>query len=86
MKQRYIRKKTNWNRDETILALDLYFKANSGDYRTLQRRDIRPSLRFCAGVDEAADQLNNITTPFPRQAIVVFSDGKHNPPIGSART
>jgi 5-methylcytosine-specific restriction protein A len=28
MQQQYVGKKTNWNRDETILALDLYFKCN----------------------------------------------------------
>lgn len=28
MQQQYGKKKTNWNRDETILALDLYFRCN----------------------------------------------------------
>jgi hypothetical protein len=36
-----------------------------------------------AGVDEAASQLDDLALSFPRQAIVVFSDGKHNRPVGS---
>lgn len=39
-----------------------------------------------AGVNEAANQLGTIASPaspFPRQTIVVFSDGKHNRPVGS---
>jgi hypothetical protein len=36
-----------------------------------------------AGVNEAANQLGTIAGPLPRQKIVVFSDGKHNRPIGS---
>ena len=36
-----------------------------------------------AGVNEAANQLGTIASPLPRQKIVVFSDGKHNRPIGS---
>ncbi len=36
-----------------------------------------------AGVNEASSQLGAIAPPFPRQSIVVFSDGKHNRPIGS---
>lgn len=36
-----------------------------------------------AGVNEADNQLGTIAPPFPRQTIVVFSDGKHNRPVGS---
>ena len=36
-----------------------------------------------AGVNEAVNQLGTIASPLPRQTIVVFSDGKHNRPIGS---
>lgn len=36
-----------------------------------------------SGVNAAASQLGAAAPPFPRQSIVVFSDGKHNRPIGS---
>ncbi|HEX7150360.1 MAG TPA: S8 family serine peptidase [Thermoanaerobaculia bacterium] len=36
-----------------------------------------------SGVDAAIAQLSSAPTPAPRQAIVVFSDGQHNRPIGS---
>ncbi|MEK6301711.1 MAG: S8 family serine peptidase [Acidobacteriota bacterium] len=36
-----------------------------------------------AGVNEASTQLGAVAAPSPRQAIVVFSDGQHNRPIGS---
>ena len=36
-----------------------------------------------AGVDEAVDQLTTIAGPNPRQVVLLFSDGKHNRPIGS---
>lgn len=36
-----------------------------------------------AGVNEAIGQLTTAASPNPRQTIVLFSDGKHNRPIGS---
>jgi subtilisin family serine protease len=36
-----------------------------------------------AGVNEAATQFGTVASPFPRQTIVVFSDGRHNRPVGS---
>ena len=36
-----------------------------------------------SGVNAAASQLGAAAPPFPRQAIVLFSDGKHNTPFGS---
>lgn len=35
------------------------------------------------GVDAAITQLSGAISPAPRQAIVVFSDGQHNRPVGS---
>lgn len=35
------------------------------------------------GVDAAIAQLSGAASPAPRQAIVVFSDGQHNRPVGS---
>lgn len=36
-----------------------------------------------AGVNEGINQLTTVGTPNPRQIMLVFSDGKHNRPIGS---
>lgn len=36
-----------------------------------------------SGVHAAAGQLGAAAPPYPRQAIMVFSDGKHNRPLGS---
>ncbi len=35
------------------------------------------------GVDEGVDQLTNILSPNPRQIMLLFSDGRHNRPVGS---
>ena len=35
------------------------------------------------GVDEGVEQLTDILSPNPRQIILLFSDGKHNRPVGS---
>lgn len=36
-----------------------------------------------SGVNAAAGQLGAASPPFPQQTIVLFSDGKHNRPVGS---
>ncbi len=57
---------------------------NVGDAHTaIDSMDTGGWTNIIAGVDEAASQLGAIAPPFPRQTIVVFSDGKHNRPVGS---
>ena len=41
------------------------------------------STNIISGVNAAASQLAAAAPPYPRQTIVLFSDGKHNTPFGS---
>jgi hypothetical protein len=57
---------------------------NVGDaHDAIDSMDTGGWTNIIAGVNEAANQLGAAAPPSPRQTIVVFSDGKHNRPIGS---
>lgn len=57
---------------------------NAGDaHDAIDNINAGGMTNIIGGVDAAIAQLSGAASPAPRQAIVVFSDGQHNRPIGS---